>query len=71
MLNKPKIFDFSEILGFCAFSVRSSSICVPKVAQILPKSSQTLGVLVWTYRALPIGPIGPYKGPIRALIGPF
>ena len=30
-----------------------------------------LGFWFWTYRALPIGPIGPYKGPIRALIGPY
>ena len=29
-----------------------------------------LGFCFWTYGALPIGPIGPYKGPIRALIGP-
>ena len=35
---------------------------VPKVAQILPKVAPTLGFLVlvgWTYRALPMGPIGP------------
>ena len=37
MLNKPKILEFSENVGFCAFLVRSSSICAPKVAQILPK----------------------------------
>ena len=30
-----------------------------------------LGFWFWTYGALPIGPIGPYKGPIRALIGPY
>ena len=37
MLNKLKIFGFSELLGFCAFLVRSSLIWFPKVAQILPK----------------------------------
>ena len=42
MLNKPKMFDFSEFSGFCAFLVRSSSICVPKVAQILPKVARIL-----------------------------
>jgi len=44
---------------------------VPKVAQILPKVAQTpkpLGFWFWTYGALPIGP---YKGPIKALIGPY
>ena len=29
-----------------------------------------LGFWFWTSGALPIGPIGPYKGPIRALLGP-
>ena len=30
-----------------------------------------LGFWFWTYGALPVGPIGPCKGPIRALIGPY
>ena len=38
--------------------------------QIL-STPEGLGFWFWTYRALPIGPIGPYKGPIRAPLGPY
>ena len=34
--------------------------------QIL-STPKVLGLWFWTYRALPIGPIGPYKG----LVGPY
>ena len=60
MLNKLKILEFSEILGFCRFLVRSSSIWsrrLPKSSRRLP---QTLGILgldlwgppYWAHRAL-------------------
>jgi len=72
VLNKLKILGFADILRVCAFLVRSSLIWFPKVAQILPKvAPNPWGFGLGLMGALPIGPIGPYKGPIRALIGPY
>ena len=72
MLNKPKIFEFSkknEVLRiFGEVFVDLVSEGCPNPPESCPKP---LGG--HPYRALPIGalPIGPYKGPNRALLGPY
>jgi len=44
---------------------------VPEVAQFFQSCPKPLGFWFWPYGALPIGPMGPYKGPDRALVGPY
>ena len=55
MLNKLKIFGFSEIL-------RVLQTFGEVFVDLVPEGCQNpLGFWFWAYGALPIGPIGPYR----------
>ena len=72
MLNKLKFFDFSEKMRVCAFLGEVFVDLRPEGCPNPPEGCpKPLGGP--PYRALPIGalPIGPYKGPNRALLGPY
>ena len=70
MLNKLKILEFADFFVLHIFGEVFVDL-VPEVAIFFQSWRKPFGLWSWTYGALPIGPIGPYKGPIRALIGPY
>ena len=75
MLNKLKILDFFRNFGvLCIFGevfVDLRPEGCPNPPEGCPKPLGGPPYRALPIGALPIGPIGPYKGPIRALIGPY
>ena len=59
----------TQDVGFCIF-FEVLRIFEKVLIDLLPKVAQ-LGFWFWTYRALPIGPIGPYGALYGPYIGPY